>query len=186
MFIYFSTAQVKNQDFKGPDVFIVLGVTKRERKCWVVWEEEKAPDVVIELLSDSTAHQDKGEKKQIYQDKLRVPEYFWYDPFNPDDWAGFFLNDGRYESLPSGDRGEMVSERLGLALVRWAGEYRGVNTVWLRWTTVEGELLATPQELTEEAQQRAEEAQQRAEEAQQRAEQLAARLRELGIDPEEE
>jgi Uma2 family endonuclease len=207
MFIYFSTAQVKNRDFKGPDVFVVLGVPKRERKCWVVWEEEKAPDVVIELLSDSTAHQDKGEKKRIYQDKLRVPEYFWYDPFNPDDWAGFFLNDGRYESLPSGDRGEMVSERLGLALVRWAGEYRGVNTVWLRWTTLEGELLPTPQELARKAQQRAEEAQQRAEEtqqraeaaqqraeqaqhraeeAQQRAERLAARLRELGIDPEGE
>jgi IS605 OrfB family transposase len=109
MFMYFSTAQVKNQDFKGLDVFVVLGVPKRERKCWVVWEEEKAPDVVIELLSDSTAHQDKGEKKPIYQDKLRVPEYFWYGSFDPDDWARFFLNDGHYESLPSGDRGQKVS-----------------------------------------------------------------------------
>jgi Uma2 family endonuclease len=67
MFIYFSLAQVRNQDFRGSDFFAVLGVPKKERKSWVVWEEGKAPDVVIELLSDSTAERDKTEKKQIYQ-----------------------------------------------------------------------------------------------------------------------
>jgi Uma2 family endonuclease len=138
MFIYFSRAQVKNQDFKGPDFFVVLGVPKRERKSWVVWEEEKAPDVVIELLSDSTASQDKLEKKQIYQDKLRVSEYFWYDPFNPEDWAGFALRDGLYEPLPANEQGWLISHRLGLALVCWQGEYRGVTAVWLRWATLDG------------------------------------------------
>ncbi|MFM7441321.1 MAG: Uma2 family endonuclease, partial [Snowella sp.] len=39
MFIYFSQAQLKNQDFKGPDFFAVTGVSKKERKSWVVWEE---------------------------------------------------------------------------------------------------------------------------------------------------
>ncbi len=58
MFIYFSTEQVKNQDFRGPDFFAVLGVPKRERKSWVVWEEGKAPNVVIELLSESTSNED--------------------------------------------------------------------------------------------------------------------------------
>jgi Uma2 family endonuclease len=38
---------------------VVLDVPRRERKSWVVWEEEKAPDVVIELLSESTAKKDK-------------------------------------------------------------------------------------------------------------------------------
>ena len=55
MFLYFSLAQVRNQDFKGPDFIAVLGVPKKERKSWVVWEEGKAPDVIIELLSPSTA-----------------------------------------------------------------------------------------------------------------------------------
>ncbi|HEY9296613.1 MAG TPA: Uma2 family endonuclease, partial [Phormidium sp.] len=32
MFVYFSEAQVRNQDFRGPDVFVVLDVPKRERK----------------------------------------------------------------------------------------------------------------------------------------------------------
>jgi len=52
----------------------VLGVPKRERRSWVVWEEGKAPDVVIELLSESTAEQDKNEKKLIYQSQLRVSD----------------------------------------------------------------------------------------------------------------
>ncbi|NCJ06479.1 Uma2 family endonuclease [Synechococcales cyanobacterium C] len=198
MFIYFSLAQVKNQDFKGPDFFAVLGVPKGERKSWVVWEEEKAPDVVIELLSRSTAQQDKAEKKQIYQDKLRVSEYFWYDPFNPEDFAGFTLQDGHYAAIPPNSQGWLLSDRLQLALVRWSGDYRGIETVWLRWATLEGDLLPTAQELAMAAQQQAETAQQQAEAAQQqaeaaqqqleatqqRADRLAQRLRELGIDPE--
>lgn len=62
MFVYFSIAQVRNQDFREPDFFAVLGIPKKKRKSWVVWEEEKAPDVVIELLSKSTAQLDKNEK----------------------------------------------------------------------------------------------------------------------------
>jgi Uma2 family endonuclease len=54
MFVYYSLAQVKNQDFRGPDFFAALGVPKKERKSWVCWEEGKTPDVVIELLSEST------------------------------------------------------------------------------------------------------------------------------------
>jgi Uma2 family endonuclease len=76
MFVYFSPNQVKNEDFKGPDVFVALGRSNQERKSWIVWEEGKAPDVVIELLSESTAQFDKTKKKQIYQDKLKVPEYY--------------------------------------------------------------------------------------------------------------
>ncbi len=63
MFVYFSPDQVKNEDFKGPDVFVVLGVSNHVRKSWVVWEEQKAPDIVIELLSESTSKTDKEHKK---------------------------------------------------------------------------------------------------------------------------
>ncbi len=52
MFVYFSPVQVKSHDFKGPDVFVVLGVKKRERLSYVLWEENNhAPNVIIELLS---------------------------------------------------------------------------------------------------------------------------------------
>lgn len=175
MFVYFSLEQVRTKDFRGPDVFVVLGVPRSERKSWVVWEEGKGPDVVIELLSDSTAERDKTEKKQIYQNQLRVPEYFWFDPFNPEDWAGFALRDGVYEHLGLDAQGRFVSQQLGLTLVQWQGSYNEVGAVWLRWATPEGVLLPTPQERTYQAEQRAEQ-------AEQRAEQLAAQLRAMGAD----
>ncbi|MEI6331098.1 MAG: Uma2 family endonuclease [Pseudanabaena sp. ELA645] len=175
MFIYFSQAQLKNQDFKGPDFFAVTGVSKKERKSWVVWEEEKAPDVVLELLSPSTANFDKTEKKQIYQDKMRVSEYFWYDPFNSEDFAGFFLNSGVYQPLVFNQQGWLISRSLGLALVRWSGKYRGVTTVWLRWAALSGEVLLTGHELAEQECKRAEQ-------ECKRADRLAEKLRSLGVD----
>lgn len=63
MFVYYSLAQIRNQDFKGPDFFVVLDVPRGERKSWVVWEEGKGPDVVIELLSASTAEYDKAAQR---------------------------------------------------------------------------------------------------------------------------
>jgi Uma2 family endonuclease len=146
MFVYYSLAQVRNKDFKGPDFFAVLGVPKGERRSWVVWEEGKAPDVVIELLSDSTSQADKNLKKLIYQNQMRVPEYFWYDPFNPDDLAGFSNNKGVYQPITANAQNQLVSQSLGLALQLWQGNYKGINATWLRWGTLLGELLPTPEE----------------------------------------
>jgi Uma2 family endonuclease len=168
MFIYFSLEQVRHQDFRGPDFFAVLGVPKRERKSWVVWQEGKGPDVVIELLSESTAAQDKGEKKDIYQDRLRVPEYFLFDPFTAE-WAGFVLRNRDYEPLTEDSQGRLISQCLELALLRWDGVYQDVEARWLRWVTLEETLLPTPQEVATETQQQAAEAQQHVAEAQQQA-----------------
>ncbi|HWP49657.1 MAG TPA: Uma2 family endonuclease [Candidatus Limnocylindrales bacterium] len=170
MFIYFSLKQLRHQDFRGPDVFVVLDVPKRERKSWVVWQEGKGPDVVIELLSESTAGIDKGEKKRVYQDQLKVTEYFWYDPFTGE-LAGFQLQGGIYVPIEPDVEGGLVSKRLGLKLVKWAGKYAGVDAVWLRWATREGELLPTEEELAEQERQRAEQERQRAEQEKRRAEQ---------------
>ncbi len=197
MFVYFSLQQVRNQDFRGPDFFAVLGVPRKERKSWVVWEEGKTPDVVIELLSETTAEHDKTAKKTIYQNQLRVPEYFWFDPFNPDDWAGFELWHGAYQPLSKDPRGRLPSTCLGLALVQWRGTYAGVKTVWLRWATVDGELLLTEAETAsryaqaeklraEQEKLRAEQEKLRANQEQQRAEKLAAKLRAMGVDPDEQ
>jgi len=169
MFVYFSLDQVRHQDFRGPDFFVVLGVPKRERKSWVVWQEGKGPDVVIELLSDSTAAQDKGEKKTIYQDRLRVPEYFWFDPFSGER-AGFRLRDGRYEDVAEDRHGRLLSQCLGLALVRWQGIYQEVEARWLRWATWAGTLLPTSQEVAAVSQHQALEAQHQVLEARRQAE----------------
>jgi len=171
MFVYFSLAQTRGRDFKGPDVFVVLGVARGERKSWVVWQEECGPDVIIELLSESTADYDKGEKKRIYQNLLRVPEYFWFDPFNPEERAGFYLDDGVYQAIAPDEEGRLRSRRLNLLLVLWRGVYRGLAGTWLRWATPAGELLPTE---AEAARRQAEQAQRQAEQERQRADAEAA------------
>ncbi|BAZ51209.1 hypothetical protein NIES4103_38580 [Nostoc sp. NIES-4103] len=47
MFIYYSSAQVKNRDFRGPDFFVVLDIDgSYPRQGWVVWDENgRYPDV---------------------------------------------------------------------------------------------------------------------------------------------
>ncbi|QZZ20050.1 Uma2 family endonuclease [Leptothermofonsia sichuanensis E412] len=183
MFVYYSMAQVRNQDFRGPDVFVALGVPKGERKSWVCWEEDKTPDVIIELLSDSTVDRDKHEKKLVYQNRMHVPEYFWYDPFNPEDWAGFRLVGGTYQPIAPNARGTLESEVLGLTLVRWQGVFKTIETTWLRWAYPDGSLLLTAEEQerqrAEQEHQRAEQERQRAEQERQRAEQAENQVQQI-------
>ncbi len=180
MFLYFSVEQIRHNDFFSPDFFVALDVPRRERKSWVVWQEGKGPDVVIELLSESTAERDRGEKKRIYQDRLRVPEYFWFDPFSGE-WAGFGLVNGIYEPREPDEAGRLISGKLNLALTRWEGEYKSVRARWLRWETLEGELLPTPQEVAEGERRRAEEERRRADDL---AAELARYREQFGELPE--
>lgn len=175
MFVYFTPNQVMDYDFRGPDFFAVLGVPKRERKSWVVWQEGKGPDVIIELLSESTAHLDKTEKKRIYQNRLRVPEYFWYDPFTAD-WAGFQLQKGVYQPIRPDKSGRLISAQMNLTLVRWDGVYGDVEARWLRWATPEGDVLPTGRELAEVERERATLERERATLERERADELARLL----------
>lgn len=127
-----------------------------------MWEEEgKYPNVIIELLSDSTAETDRGLKRQIYQDTFRTPEYFWFDP-NTLELQGFALIQGTYQAMQPNPQGWLWSLQLQLFL--------GVQDQQLRFFTSEGQLVLSPEET--------------AQSAQQKAEKLAAKLRELGIDPD--
>jgi Uma2 family endonuclease len=160
--IYYSPHQRKSEDFRGPDFFVVRGCERKVRKSWVVWQEDgKYPNIIVELLSDSTAVIDKGLKKQIFQDIFRTPEYFWFDPNNLE-FAGFILVGGTYQPIEFNPQGWLWSQQLSL--------YLGVHENKLRYFTPEGELIPTPEEF---AQQQV-----------QRADQLAAKLRELNIDPD--
>jgi Uma2 family endonuclease len=61
------------------DVFVVLGVPKRDRHVYQIWVEGKGPDVVVEITARATRERDEGEKPVIYR-RLGVREYFQYDP----------------------------------------------------------------------------------------------------------
>lgn len=156
MFVYFSPDQVTTHDFRGPDVFVVLDVLPAPRKSWVVWQEDgRVPNVVIELMSDATAATDRNEKRQVYQDRLRIPELFLFDPWTAE-FAGWRLVNWRYEPVPLEPDGSMNCEQLGLKLVVWEGEVEGITSRWLRWATPGGVLLPTGTETAKAATARAE------------------------------
>lgn len=97
--IYYSQQKIKTRDFRGPDFFVVLGTERKPRKSWMVWDEEgNYPNVIVEILSKSTANVDKGLKKQLYQDTFRTPDYFCFDPETLE-FAGFHLVEGEYQPL---------------------------------------------------------------------------------------
>ncbi|MGB8702064.1 MAG: Uma2 family endonuclease [Thermosynechococcaceae cyanobacterium] len=159
--LYFSREELKNRDFRGPDFFLVRNTERKPRKSWVVWEEDgKYPDLIIELLSDSTAAVDRSLKKELYQTRFHTPEYFWFSPETLE-LQGFRLSGQHYEELRPNAQGWLWSEVLGLFL--------GVSDGQLRYFTAEGQLIPTPLEA--------------ANQAQVSAARLAEQLRSLGIDP---
>ena len=63
----------------APDVLVAFGVGERLRDSYVMWQEDKPPDFVMEIASESTWRQDRDEKPARYA-RLGVGEYFLYDP----------------------------------------------------------------------------------------------------------
>lgn len=184
MFVYYSSQQVRNRDYKGPDFFVVLNVDgSRPRQGWVVWDEEgRYPDVIIELMSPTTASNDLGHKKDIYQNTFKTHNYFVFDPFEAESLQGWSLNsENLYESIIPDERGFLWSQTLGLWLGIWEGTIQRETGIWLRFYDSQGNLVLLPSEA--EAQ-RAEAEAQRANAEKQKADRLAARLRELGENPD--
>jgi Uma2 family endonuclease len=189
MFIYYSSTQAKNRDFREPDFFVVLDVDgERERLGWVVWEEEgRYPDVIIELMSPSTANVDLGLKKQLYDRVFKTQDYYVYNPFDATSLLGWHRSDA-YQAIAPDHRGWLWCETLGLWLGTWLGTIDRETTSWLRFFDSNGALVLLPEEIAQQRSQaenqRAEAEAQRAEAQRLRAERLAARLRELGEDPD--
>ncbi|EYF02847.1 Hypothetical protein CAP_6427 [Chondromyces apiculatus DSM 436] len=128
--IDFSPKQLRRQDFRSPDVFVVLGAAQRPRNSWVVWQEGgKFPDVIVELLSSSTREKDLGPKKDIYQDVFKTPEYYAFDP-ETEELFGFELVEGRYRKRTPDASGRLWSKALG--------HHFGIEQGLLRLYTREG------------------------------------------------
>jgi Uma2 family endonuclease len=154
MFVYFSELQVKRNDFRGPDVFVVLDVDRKERQSWVAWEEGgRLPDVVIELTSDSTRRVDHVEKKRIYARVWRLPAYYIFDPQTAE-LEGFILDvAGRdYVPLTPDEAGDLPVPPLGLKLGVRPGKIHEFDGDFLRWIDAQGEPLPAPTERADRAQ----------------------------------
>jgi len=156
MAIYFSQLQVKKNDFRGPDVFVVLDTIRRPRRSWVVWEEGgRTPDVVIELLSSSTEETDRGEKMRVYARLLRVGHYYLFDPIDGR-FEGYVLDPSRreYARMEPDAGGDLPCPPLGLRLGVRHGVLEGVEADWLRWIDAQGNALLTGEERARDAERR--------------------------------
>ncbi|MBM3224271.1 MAG: Uma2 family endonuclease [Candidatus Tectomicrobia bacterium] len=144
MFIYYSMAQVRNRDYKGPDFFVVQGVERsRSRRSWIVWDEGgRYPDVIVELLSPTTAAEDLGPKKDLYEQVFRTAEYFCV---NPDGYTlqGWRLTGAHYVPIPLNTEGQVWSERLQLWLGFEAGSFQGTPDNWVQFFDPVGRRLPT-------------------------------------------
>ncbi len=122
---------------------------RTDRQGWVVWEENgRYPDVIVELMSPSTARIDKGIKKDIYEGVFRTPDYYIFDPFDPDSLQGWHLN-GQYQELTQNERGWLWCQSLRLWLGTWEGEIQRETAVWLRFYDRDGKLVPLPEEAAE-------------------------------------
>lgn len=161
-----------------------------------MWEIGKAPDVIFELTSRSTAGEDLYKKYRLYQ-RLGVKEYFLVDVKREYLLEPIFLHrlvKGNYELIPNERPNDRewwaTSELLGLRLMVRAEDTEYIVRLW---DPVKQASLPSLQEMEErylslygqllEIQQRAEEQERRAQEEARLRAQMEARLRELEQEP---
>jgi hypothetical protein len=181
--LYFSADQLIKNDFVGPDVFVARPTSTHPRKSWVVWRENIAPCVVIEMLSESTEKSDRTKKMKIYAQTLKVSEYYHFDPVDGR-LEGYRLSQRApaYVVIPPDPASEdpiVDCEQLQLRLgVRWDDSPHG-EIPHLRWMTPSGAWVPTPAERARQEHQQKLEERQRADAEMQRAEFAEARVARL-------
>jgi len=167
--------------YKRPDWFGVVGVGQLYkgqdlRLSYVTWQEKVNPFVVVELLSPGTEDEDLGETEQeenkpptkwkVYEEILQIPYYIVFSRYT-NEMKPYHLVNGRYEAMDFNSEGRILMPELGLSLGLWQGVFREIDKSWLRWFTLEGELILSPEQEAVEAEQKAAEAEQKAAEAKQ-------------------
>ena len=104
--------------FKVPDVFVVKGIVKQDRRVFKLWEERQAPCVVFEITSRGTRREDLVDKRTFYE-RLGIQEYYLFDPLNEylhPQLQGFVLAGGSYRQVQASGDGSMASRELNLLL----------------------------------------------------------------------
>ena len=134
----------------APDVFVVRGVPGHKRDNYLLWQEGRGPDFVVEVTSKTTRHEDVKTKRKLYQEVLGVSEYFQFDPtedYLKPPFQGHRLVEGVYEPIAAVG-GRLPSLALGLHLERDGTQLRLVDPVT-------GRRLPTPREQVIEERSRA-------------------------------
>ncbi len=130
----------------SPDVLVVKGLDPSERDNYLLWKEGRPPDVVIEVTSATTRDEDLYDKQEIYRDRIRVVEYFMYDPrseYLKPALQGYRLKARRYEPIKPVS-GRLPSRELKLHLEAADRQLRFFDPAAGRW-------IPTPDEARREA-----------------------------------
>ncbi|MBD2132758.1 Uma2 family endonuclease [Sphaerospermopsis sp. FACHB-1094] len=174
-----------------PDGFLSIGVPRiidsDLRLSYVLWEEQKLPIMVLEVVSQ-TRRGEYTQKKQEYAE-LGILYYVIYNPLRKrkQKLEVYKLENGKYQLLP----GEAVwLSELNLGIGREEGKYQGITREWLYWYDEQRKRYLTAEELLQQERERAEFERQRAEFERKKAESERLRsqrleeiLRSHGIDP---
>ena len=173
----------------GPDCYVAFGVDAaaiRDRRLYLPWEAGKFPDFVLEVASESTAENDMGNKREIYE-MLGVGEYWRFDASGSDYYGepmiGERLVNSRYQrfelshEIDGPIRG--YSPALDLRL-SWEADFEGRG--WLFFYDPETgqrlESYTTVVETRRAAEERADAAEERANAAERELREQLRRLRE--------
>lgn len=166
-FVYYSGGSAV-----GPDMYVVNGGIPRGQEKWVVWEEGGLmPTLIVELVSPSTEHVDRGRKYRLYQDVFHCPDYFLFNT-TTQRLEAFRLEEGSYlRVLPDADGSFACSSLPGLRV--------GSRDGWLRFIRSDGSLLPTGAELARQAAEQAEAERLRATAAEAEVRAMRARMLEM-------
>ena len=186
-FIYYEEGDITK--CVAPDIYIVFGVEKYPlRRSFYTWKEGAVPVAVIEFLSDSTAHQDRTKKVELYLKDIGVQEYFLHQPEmeKPAEFRGWQRgpSENIIEIEPDPEGG-LFSEALNLWL-RWEDD-QTTHVRLLRPYLPDGTPITTSMEIKHELEQEKtlrEEVQILREEEQHRREEAEAKVRELEVELE--
>lgn len=174
----------------APDLLAVCDVELHPRASWVVSQERRGLDFILEIHVSGSAAKDFETNVERYA-RLGVPEYFAFDPIRrrvlgwrlPETGAKTYA-----PIIPQAGRWASAILELDLAIdddgrLRF---YHGTAALLDARELIDrlSGMVDEAVRRAEEEARRAEEEARRAEEEAQRAERLAAKLRELGVDPD--
>ena len=155
-----------------PDMFLSLDVegggdfSQKENRSYCLWVFEKAPEIVVEIISDKRGDEFNAKMKRY--GKMGVSYYITFDPFEIYDAPHIRVYE-RAIAYRYRLREDLLLPEIGLSLKRIAGKYENAEAEWLRWCDLAGNPILTGKE--------------RADTETRRADKLAEKLRQLGIDP---
>ena len=170
-------------DVRFPDLLIAFDVDpdlRREQNGYIVSEQGKPPDFVLEVASSSTGRNDETVKRDYYAN-MGVGEYWRFDS-SGGQWhstalAGDLLVDGRYRPIPVEQGADGVFRGYSPALrleLHWEdGNLRWWDPSGSRYLETHFEVIAA----RAEAEDRADAAETRAAAAEERVRQLEEQLR---------